>query len=100
VQGAVGADRHIDAEEIVIDRADQASDPQLRAPIRVGRAELALINQFRQEGRSLLLKQIGAGEAAIAADHHEIIDATLEQIARRDQSEPESCWGAWPRSVG
>jgi hypothetical protein len=40
-----------------------------------------LVNQFRHQFRPFLTELVGAGQAAVAADHHQPVDAVLEQVA-------------------
>ena len=83
VQGGVGPDRHVGAGEVVVDRTHQPDDRQLRMPRSgLGRDD-TLCCEFRDQAGPLLSEEIGAGQAAVAAAHHEAIDAALEQMARR-----------------
>ena len=81
VQGGIGADGHVGADHVVVDGAHQPGDHQRRVSLGGGFIDFPGLNQLRQQFRPLLTKQIGAGQAAVAADDHQPIDATLEQIA-------------------
>jgi hypothetical protein len=81
VQRRVGADRHVGAEHVVVDRADQPHQPEER----VGGGHLGLhlagVHQLRQQLGPLLAEQVRAGQAAVAADHDQRVDAELQQVA-------------------
>jgi hypothetical protein len=81
VQRGVGADRHVGAEHVVVDRADHPD--QVQVLVRLGRlrVQLARVDQLLEQLRPLLAEQVGAGEAAVAADHDEPVDAPVDQVA-------------------
>ena len=46
--------------------------------------------ELRHELRPLLPQDVGAGEAAVAADHHEAVDAGLQEVLRRQAAGPRA----------
>jgi hypothetical protein len=82
VQRRVGADRHVGAEHVVVDRADQPHEPQERVSGGHLGVHLASVHQLRQQLRPLLAEQVRAGQAAVTTDHDQRVDAELQQVAR------------------
>jgi len=82
VQRRVGTDRHVGAEHVVVDRADQPHQPEER--VRGGHLgiDLARVHQLGQQLRPLLAEQVRAGQAAVTADHDQGVDAEVQQVAR------------------
>jgi hypothetical protein len=80
VQRSVRADGHVGAEHVVVDGADQPDDGQIGVRSGSLGRQFALRHQFGEQLRPLLAKEVGAGEAAVAADGHQRVDAVVEQI--------------------
>ncbi len=83
VQGAVRTDRHVRADQVVVDRADQARDHEGGVVGSDGRVDLAGGDQLLEQPGPLLLEQVEAGEAAVATDDDDPVDALQQQVLRR-----------------
>ncbi len=84
VQCGVGADGHVGADQVVVDRADQAGDHQGRMGVGGGLVELPGRHQLGQQLGPFGAEGVQAGEAAVAADHHQPVDAGGQQVAGGD----------------
>ena len=73
VQGRIGADGHIRAEHVIVDRADQPDDLQVGMVGGDFGADLTVLNQLCNQLRPFLAEEIRAGQAAIAADDHQAV---------------------------
>ena len=83
MQRSVGADRHVRAHEVVVDRADEADDDESRVlGGGLGRNH-ALGSQLGDVLRPLASKLVRTRQGAVATDHDEVIDAVLEQVRGR-----------------
>lgn len=49
-------------------------------------ARLTLSEELVQQAAPLLPEEVGAGQAAVAADHAQVVDAALHQVARGPQA--------------
>ena len=83
VQGSVGADRHVGADHVVVDRADQPGQAQHRMRQGCVRRYRSLGDELGAQLRPLLAKQVRAGEAAVAANDDQRVDAAVDQVRRR-----------------
>lgn len=81
VQRRIGADGHVRAAEIVIDRADHAGNVQQAELFALLGVDALLGQQLVEQAGPLLAEQIRAGQRAVAANHHQIGDAAVHQIA-------------------
>ena len=102
MESRVGADGHVGPEHVVVDRADQAN--QGEAPMGVGRGltDLARVDQLAEQGGPFLAEEVGTGQAAVASDDYQGIDAPVNQIAGRPSSAfsvRKSAQRAVPRTV-
>mgnify|MGYP001810775566 CR=1 FL=1 len=80
MQGRVRANRHAGAVHIVIDRADQPNNGQVRVCGGFLGSDLAVFSQFRYEAGPLLTEDIRACQRAITADDDHPVNADLDQI--------------------
>src|SRR6185369_1069815 len=71
---------------IVVDRTDKADNHQLRMPRSDLLTDLAALDQLGQQARPFLAEQIGAGQAAVAADYDEAVDLVRQQVAGRQEA--------------
>jgi hypothetical protein len=83
VEGRVGADGHVGAAEVVVDRADHADDAEEGVARGRGGVDRPLGHELGEQLGPLLAEQVGPGEAAVAADHHEPVDAVGQEVGRR-----------------
>ena len=83
VQGGVRADRHVGADHVVVDRADQADDDEGRMSVRELLRDDALGDQLSHVLGPFLTELVRARQGAIAADNNQVIDAVLQQVRGR-----------------
>ena len=81
VQRRIGADRHVGAGHVVVDGADHADQHQAPSGIGDLTVEFAAVGQLVEQFGPLGAQLVGAGQAAIATDHRERLDAAFSQIA-------------------
>ena len=80
VQRGVGADRHVGAEEVVVDRAGQADDVEAPLAPILGLGH-AVLRQDADVVGPLVVEDLGAAQGAVAADHHQPLEAALQRVA-------------------
>jgi hypothetical protein len=83
VQGGVGADRHVGAEHVVVDRPDEADERQLAMGIRLFPVDRPVEDQVVQQFWPLPAELGGTAEAAVAADDDEGVDVALDEVPCR-----------------
>ena len=81
VERRVGADGHVGAGGVVVDRADQADNRQPRMARGRRRVDLAPGHQFLDMIRPLAAKHVRPGERAVAAHHDQAVDAVPQDGA-------------------
>ena len=81
VQRRVGADGDVGAPHVVVDGADETGNRQMRVFGNLLGRDLALLLQLLQNPRPLGPQDVRAGEAPVAADHHQPVDAELQHVA-------------------
>ena len=81
VQGGIRADGHIRPEHVVVDRADQPGHDQVRMGLGLLLGDLPRLDQLAQQLRPFLAQDVGPGQAAVAADDDQAIDAVQDQVA-------------------
>ena len=91
MQALIGADRDVGALHVVVDGADQPDDGEMRMRGSLVAVDLALCMQLVEHARPLGAQNVGAGQAAIAADDHKTIDSVLDQVVRRPARGPRGC---------
>src|SRR4051812_30994862 len=75
VQGRIGTDSHIYAEHIVVYRANQPYNSQIGVPLGNKLRYLTTYDQLGQQFRPFAPEKIGPGQAAVAADNYQPVDA-------------------------
>jgi hypothetical protein len=81
VQRRVGADRHVGADHVVVDRTDETHERQ--AAVGVGDSTPgAFRHELFKQLRPFPTQCVGAGEAPVTADHHQPVDTAVNQVAR------------------
>ena len=80
MQGSVGTDGHVGAEHVIVDRAHQTDNGQLRVSICISLADLLVFYQLGQQIRPLLAEDVGSSQAAVAANHDQAVDVVLHQV--------------------
>ena len=83
VQRRVGAHGHVRPDHVVVDRPDHPGDDQVAVARRDLRGHGAGLDQLGQQLRPLGAEHVGAGQRSVAADHHQPVDAPLEQVVGR-----------------
>jgi hypothetical protein len=83
VQRGVGADRHVGARHVVVDRADDADQPESAVLVGAVGVEQAGGHELVEQLRPFFAEHVGAGEAAVAADHHQSVDVAFDEVQRR-----------------
>ena len=86
VQCGVSPDGHVGADQVVVDRADQAGEHERWVGVGHGLLELAGRHQFGQQLAPFRPELIEPGQRAVAADDDQPVDAVFEQIAGRPAS--------------
>ena len=97
MQGRVGADRHVGAEHVVVDRADQADQGELPVSVGLRLGHVAGGDELVEQPGPLAAQLGGAAEAAVTADHHQRVDATLDEVAG---GPPQAVTGSEGRAAG
>jgi hypothetical protein len=80
VQGGVGADRHVGADQVVVDRSDDPGDHQAGMLVGGLLGEVAALDQLGDQPGPLVAQPVEAGEGAVPADHHEPVDVALQEV--------------------
>ncbi len=75
LERCIGANGHIGAGKVIVDRADQANNRQVRMLRCDFLGDLTRRGQFGDQAGPLLAKEIGAGQAAVPANDHQAVDA-------------------------
>ena len=83
MQRSVGADRHVRAHEVVIDRADETDDDEGRVLGGGLGRDHALGSQLGDVLGPLAAELVRTRQGAVATNHDEVIDAMLEQVRSR-----------------
>ena len=81
VQGRVRAHRHVGSDHVVVDRADHAGDHQVAVPPGLLRRDLARLDELGEQLGPLGAEQIGPRQGPVPADHHDPVDAVVDQVA-------------------
>ena len=80
VQRRVGPDRHVAADEVVVDAAHQAGDHQRAVRVGLLLADVTGGDQFGQQVGPLASEQVESGQRPVAADHDQPVDPPPEQV--------------------
>ncbi|TNN66900.1 hypothetical protein EYF80_022817 [Liparis tanakae] len=64
------------------ERGGEIGFSSVTSPLTSRRSALTLLQQLVQQAAPLLPEQVGAGEAAVAADHAQVGDAAAHQVVR------------------
>ena len=86
MQCGVGPDGGIHPDQVVVDRPHQPGDDQVPVPVGHLRAHLAGGHQPGEQFGPFGAEGIQPGQRAVAADHHQPVDAVHQQIAGRLQA--------------
>ena len=81
VQRRVGADRHVGAGHVVVDGADHADQDEASSGLGDLTVEFAAVGQLVEQFGPLGAQLVGTGQAAVATDHRERLDAEFGQVA-------------------
>ena len=81
VQRGIGADGGVGADQVVVDRADQAGEHQGGVGFGDLPADLPGLDQFGEQAGPVGAELVQARERAVPADHHQPVDALLQQVA-------------------
>ena len=83
MQRGVGADRHVGAEHVVVDRADEPDERKVRCASACASVDVAGVDELVEQVRPLGAQLSGSAETAVAADDDQRVDASLDEVARR-----------------
>jgi hypothetical protein len=83
MQCGVSPDSHIRPENVIVNRAGQTDDADMRMPRSNLCTGATLRDEFGYQGGPFLVKQGSPTQAAIPANHYQVIDAMLQQITDR-----------------
>ncbi len=81
MQRGIGADRRVGADQVVVDRADQAGEHQGGVGVGDLPADLPGLDQFGEQAGPVGAELVQARQRAVPADHHQPVDALLQQVA-------------------
>ena len=79
------ADGEVRHGHVVVDRADEPDDLEVRVLARLLLRDAALALELRDEPGPLRAEDVRAGERAVAAAHDERVDALLDHVVRRGE---------------
>lgn len=80
VQSRIRTDGHVRSAEIVINGTDHAGNVQALVLGALFLSDLTRRQQFVQQTGPLLPEQVGTGQRTVTSDHHQIGDATGDQV--------------------
>lgn len=77
VQSRVGANGHVRAAKVVVDRAHETDDVQVRVLRALFLGYLAGSEQLVEQRCPFAFEHVRAGQATVATDTHQVVDATF-----------------------